>query len=200
ATGPCSRISRIERGAVVRVTGCGRTGAVGSGAVTPSDDDPDGRGPGSVPSGWEGVDRDATSVAPRPDGQERRGGAAERKVAPRQYFVPAGAGTAESARTDPAAAPRAAEARGSVAAPPAAPPRGPTSPGRSPEPGPEPRPRARRRRWGPRRVVAAVLLVLVVLVVAFLLFMLWQFNRIDRVPVGDTLASGGRGTNYLIVG
>ncbi len=45
-----------------------------------------------------------------------------------------------------------------------------------------------------------MLAVLAALLVFFVLFMLWQFNRIERVPVGDSLATGGAGTNYLIVG
>lgn len=45
-----------------------------------------------------------------------------------------------------------------------------------------------------------MLAVLLALLLGFLLFMLWQFSRIERVEVGDTLASGGSGTNYLIVG
>lgn len=42
--------------------------------------------------------------------------------------------------------------------------------------------------------------VLVLVVVAPVAFAWWQFQRIDRVDMGDSLSSGGSGTNYLIVG
>lgn len=46
-----------------------------------------------------------------------------------------------------------------------------------------------------------VLVALVLLaVLGPLLFGWWQFNRIERVDVSQTLSSGGNGTNYLIVG
>lgn len=46
-----------------------------------------------------------------------------------------------------------------------------------------------------------VVVALVALVLLFVLFGLWQFNRVEKVAVGDVLSpGGGGGTNYLIVG
>lgn len=57
------------------------------------------------------------------------------------------------------------------------------------------------RRWPWRRIVGVALVAVVLLPVLLLGFAWWQFNRIERVDVGDSLSSGaGAGTNYLIVG
>lgn len=50
-------------------------------------------------------------------------------------------------------------------------------------------------------MVAIAVLVLLGLVLAFVLYGIWQFNRIERIPVGGALSpASASGTNYLIVG
>lgn len=51
-----------------------------------------------------------------------------------------------------------------------------------------------------RRVIVTALALLVLVVGLPVGFAWWQFQRIERVDVGDALSSGGPGTNYLIVG
>jgi LCP family protein required for cell wall assembly len=62
-------------------------------------------------------------------------------------------------------------------------------------PGP---PRRRRRRWP--LVLTGMALALLLLVVGAFAYGQWQYGKIDRVALGDVLASGGEGTNWLIVG
>jgi LCP family protein required for cell wall assembly len=51
------------------------------------------------------------------------------------------------------------------------------------------------------RVAIAIVAAFAALALALFAFGWWQFNRIDRVDVGDALSpAGGKGTNYLIVG
>jgi len=59
-------------------------------------------------------------------------------------------------------------------------------------------PRHRRRRWP--AVLVGMALVLVLLVVGAFAYGQWQYGKIDRVAIGDALATGGTGTNWLIVG
>ncbi|MCC5950766.1 MAG: LCP family protein [Acidimicrobiia bacterium] len=62
------------------------------------------------------------------------------------------------------------------------------------------RARSRRRPPSLRRLVRGGLITVAVLLVLSVGFGWWQFSRIERVPVGDVLSTGGEGTNYLIVG
>ncbi|HEX6421426.1 MAG TPA: LCP family protein [Acidimicrobiales bacterium] len=118
--------------------------------------------------------------------QPERGPAGDR----RRVFIPA-----------PSAAPGGTSA---PPRPPAAPPRPRQVPPRGPgEPPPGPRRerpgrRGGRVRW--RRVLAITGVVLVLCLLGGFLYARSIFNRIDRVEVGDSLASASRGTNYLIVG
>lgn len=143
------------------------------------------------------ADPDATRASPALAGEDRTA------VMPRPV---AAAGTA--AATDVAGAPPPSR----QAAP--APRRDQLVPGRNPAPGPRgsgtappPAPSgARRGGGGPgrrrtlRRVALGLVALFVVVVVAPLAFAWFQFQRIDRVDVGDALSPGGTGTNYLIVG
>jgi len=49
-------------------------------------------------------------------------------------------------------------------------------------------------------VLLGMALMLVVLVVGAFAYGQWQYGKIDRVALGDALAAGGTGTNWLIVG
>jgi LCP family protein required for cell wall assembly len=164
--------------------------------VTPSDDDSADRrrGGGATPSGWTS-DPSAPGRAVSPG--RPPSGSTEPKVAPRQYFVPAGATSTRTDREpDAHRFPEAPSPSGPT--PPSGPPPARRVPG--PAGAPAPRPARRRRRWGPRRIALTVLVVVFALVLFFCLFMFWQFNRIERVPVADVLSTSGSGTNYLIVG
>jgi LCP family protein required for cell wall assembly len=95
-----------------------------------------------------------------------------------------------------ASAPSAPSPPARRAAAPPPPPRGRDVPRTRPSPPP-------RRRAGGRRFVRIALVVvgaLVLLALALFLFGWWQFSRIEKLPVSAALSSGGRGTNYLIVG
>lgn len=66
------------------------------------------------------------------------------------------------------------------------------------EPPPSPRFKRRKRKL---RVVVVALAALLALTFVTLLFGLWQFSRIDKIAVGNSLASpSGGGINYLMVG
>jgi LCP family protein required for cell wall assembly len=135
----------------------------------------------------------AGSVSDRPTSQD-----------PRRVHVPAPDGVAAPVGSG-------APARSTVAPPrPAPPPRrpapaAPTPPGRGPAPAPQTKTKpARQQRSRRRRLLrlAAICLPLVLLgvLIGGYLYANSIFNRIEKVEVGDVLAGGGSGTNYLIVG
>ena len=61
-------------------------------------------------------------------------------------------------------------------------------------------PPARRRRGRMRWWLTALGVLLVVFVVLPLMTAWWMWNKVDKIDLGDSLASGGSATNYLIVG
>lgn len=108
-------------------------------------------------------------------------------------FIPAPSDTASRGPAAPPGAPRRAPTQ-SPPEPPARPPRRTTTPTAAPSP--------RRRRRFPRLRWIALALVLL-LVAGGIGSYFWAqsiFNRVERVPVGDVLSTGGSGTNYLLVG
>lgn len=158
------------------------------GVNKPSSDDRFGerdRGSDPLPSGWgnsrnntNGNHDDATRIWAKPE-------VAAEPAPKRQYYVPADAAGAPSVATATPPAP--------PVVPPGAPPG--SFPGRSPKPK---RIKSRRRKG---RIIVVLLLGLVALLLVSVIFGAWQFSRIKKVPVGNSLATGsGAGTNYLLVG
>ncbi|WP_116047570.1 LCP family protein [Amycolatopsis palatopharyngis] len=72
-------------------------------------------------------------------------------------------------------------------------------PPRRPQGGPPPRP-PKRRRWGPGRVLTALLGVIVLFLGATWVYLEFSINRIDALPDYDGKPAAGEGTNWLIVG
>ena len=138
----------------------------------------------------------AGSVSDRPTSQDPR---RVHVPAPEGVAAPVGSGAGAKSTVAPPR-PRPAPAHPAPAAP-----SRPGSSDRGPAPTPQtktkpaPKKRSRRRRLLRLTAICLPLLLLAVLVGGYL-YANAVFNRIDKVEVGDVLAGGGSGTNYLIVG